>query len=106
MGHEAAGNRDYFGLDFETIEPELQRGWLEELRATHGDWEAVRRFARHAYESRRGGPAASSDRHLGFIDPRATTLPDTSERASFANPIPAGDPDNVAGEGRGIPGRE
>ena len=106
IGHLAADNRDFFGRDFEAIEPELQRGWLDELRETHGDWKAVRRFARHAYESRRGGHAANVDRDLGFIVQEETTLPDTSERVSYADPIPTGDPDNVAGEGRGIPGRD
>jgi len=107
VGHLAASNRDNFGRDFEEIEPDLQRSWLEELRATHGDWESVRHFARHAYERARGGASVGvSGATFGSIDQRATTLTDTHDRPSYSDPIPAGDPEQVAGEDRAIPGRE
>jgi hypothetical protein len=106
MGHLAGGNRDNFGRDFESIEPDLQRGWLDELRATHGDWETVRRFARHAYERVRGASPASPGATFGTIARDATTPIDGLERPSFSDPIPPGDPDHVAGAGMPIPGRE
>ena len=107
VGHLAAVNRDYFGRDFEEIEHDLQRGWLEELHATHGEWETVRHFARHAYERARAAGSAGVPSHLfGTIVQAETTPLDGLERPSFSDPIPPGDPDHVAGEGMPIPGRE
>lgn len=52
IGHLASENPDYNGKNFESIEQDLQRGWTNDLRARHGDWNAVRPFAQEAYTSR------------------------------------------------------
>lgn len=53
IGHLAAMNPDYAGRDFDAVEPELRRGWSEQVRARHGDWQSVSRYARAAYMERR-----------------------------------------------------
>jgi hypothetical protein len=49
LGHIAGLNPDYRGKSFEEIEPDLQRGWSNDLRARHGDWSTVRPYAQEAY---------------------------------------------------------
>ena len=49
LGHVASMNPDYNGRSFDEIEPDLKRGWGNDLRARHGDWSTVSRYAREAY---------------------------------------------------------
>jgi hypothetical protein len=49
LGHLARLNPDYAGRSFEEIEPDLERGWTEELRAQCGAWSTIRTFAREGY---------------------------------------------------------
>lgn len=60
LGHIASENPDYTGKNFEVIESDLQRGWTNDLRARHGDWQAVRPYAEEAYTSR----ASASTRNV------------------------------------------
>lgn len=52
LGHLAGGNPDYQTKSFETVEHEIQRGWSGDLTSRYGAWDAVRPFARDAYERR------------------------------------------------------
>ncbi len=49
LGQIASMNPDYNGRSFEEVEPDLQHGWGNDLRARHGDWSTVRPYARDAY---------------------------------------------------------
>jgi hypothetical protein len=49
LGHIASMNPDYNGRTFDDVEPDLQRGWGNDLRARHGDWSTVRPYAQEAY---------------------------------------------------------
>jgi hypothetical protein len=49
IGHIAGANPMYEGRDFESIEGDLRDGWSEEIRAKHGDWDAVRQYAKEAF---------------------------------------------------------
>jgi len=49
LGHIASMNPYYNGRSFEEIEPELQRGWGNDLRSRHGDWSTVRPYAQEAF---------------------------------------------------------
>lgn len=60
LGHIASLNPDYNGRSFEDIEPELQRGWGNDLRSRHGDWSTVRPYAQEAY-TRSGSSVASRE---------------------------------------------
>jgi hypothetical protein len=53
LGHIARHNPNYRGRDFESVEPDLQRGWSADVSKSSGEWQEVRRFARDAYT--RGG---------------------------------------------------
>src|SRR6185312_659874 len=53
VGHIAGGNPAYAGLAFESIERDLRAGWSEEIRGKHGDWDAVRQYAREAFGRQR-----------------------------------------------------
>jgi hypothetical protein len=49
LGHIASMNPDYNARSFDEVEPDLRRGWGNNLRARHGDWSAVRPYAEEAY---------------------------------------------------------
>ena len=53
LGHLARRNPQYEGKPFEDVEPELRRGWSDELRARYGDWSELRGYVGDAYTSRR-----------------------------------------------------
>lgn len=109
LGHLAAANADYRGRDFDAVERDLQHGWLDELRRTHADWETARHFARHAFDRARGGDAtARATAPLGYAATDADIgETESHQRASFADPIPPGDPEHVSGDtGQQIPGRD
>ena len=59
LGHIASENPDYNGKSFESIESDLQRGWGNDLRSKHGDWQTVRPYAQEAYTSRQSSSASS-----------------------------------------------
>ena len=61
LGHLAAHNPDYQGRTFEEVEPELQRGWSNDLRTRHGDWSEVRGYASDAYVRGRSGQTSGGD---------------------------------------------
>jgi hypothetical protein len=54
-GHLAGRNPDYAGRSFDQIEPELQRGWSDDVAKKHGQWPAVRGYARTAFDRARTG---------------------------------------------------
>jgi hypothetical protein len=49
LGHIASMNPDYNGRMFDEVEPDLQKGWGNDLRARHGDWKSIRPYAEEAY---------------------------------------------------------
>ena len=55
LGHLAGRNPDYANRSFDDIEGDLRRGWTDDVRARHGDWDSVRGYARDAYERGRTG---------------------------------------------------
>jgi hypothetical protein len=58
LGYLARRNPEYSGRSFEAIEPELQRGWTEDLWSRYGEWAGLRGYVRAAYED--GEPRARS----------------------------------------------
>ena len=84
LGHLASENPDYNGKNFEAIEMDLQRGWSNDLRARHGDWEAVRPYAEEAYESR---TSVSSREAMNRIENSSENLADRASDTTrnFAN---------------------
>jgi hypothetical protein len=83
LGRLAAMNPDYHGRDFDAVEHELRRGWSDDVRERHGDWQSVRGYARDAYEEGRlryestGRAAASAG---GDLDPLARPGPHDTRR--------------------------
>jgi hypothetical protein len=79
LGHLARRNPEYAGRRFEEIEPELQRGWSEEMRRRYGDWASMRGYVRAAYargaHARVEDPVMADDRRAALQDP----LPPTGE---------------------------
>lgn len=53
VGHLAARNPDYSGRSFDEIEPDLQRVWTNDVVTSHGDWPAMRTYARTAFDRAR-----------------------------------------------------
>src|ERR687885_693535 len=50
LGYIARHNPNFTGRQFDEIEPELQRGWSDELRAKYGERTGMRGYVRAAYE--------------------------------------------------------
>ena len=70
LGHIASRNPDYRGRDFDKVEPDLRRGWSDEIGARHGDWSSVRDYAREGYARGTSTLAATS---AGSIDSSVRT---------------------------------
>jgi uncharacterized protein (TIGR02271 family) len=49
LGYLASQNPDYSGRSFEDVEPELRRGWTNDLSREYGSWDEVRDFAADAF---------------------------------------------------------
>jgi outer membrane lipoprotein SlyB len=86
LGHLAGRNPEYAGRGFDEVETDLQRGWTGDVAAKHGDWTAVRPYARTAYDRGRAGgtgagavgTAASATR--GVADRVADAVDDLKDR--------------------------
>lgn len=80
LGYEAAVDARYADRDFETVESDLENGWLN-VRA-RGGWQSVRDYARAGFE--RG-------RRMGVMH-TGNAIGETSshQRPSFADPLPGG----------------
>jgi hypothetical protein len=76
LGHVASRNPDYKGRTFDEIEPELRRGWTDELRDRHGTWDSAREHARVGYERPRGSTTSerseSGKHNISAHEPRAS----------------------------------
>lgn len=59
LGHLASRNPDYANRSFDEVESDLRRGWTDDVRSRHGEWESVRGYARDAYDRGRTGSSAS-----------------------------------------------
>ena len=55
VGHLAGRNPDWAGRSFEEIEPDLRRAWNDDVARKHGQWSAVRGYARAAFDRARAG---------------------------------------------------
>jgi hypothetical protein len=64
LGHLAGMNPDYEARSFDDVEPDLRRGWTDDVSRRHGAWEEAREHARSAYERARQGAGAESDREV------------------------------------------
>ncbi|HEU4641544.1 MAG TPA: hypothetical protein VFS44_03750 [Gemmatimonadaceae bacterium] len=69
LGHLARRNPEYAGRPFEAVEPDLRRGWNQDLGARYGEWEGMRGYVRAAYQ---GEPIDTT----GLRDP----LPESENR--------------------------
>lgn len=86
LGHVAAHNPEWRGHDFAVVEPELRRAWEGELRARHGDWDAVRPYARDAYGHARAD-GAGVHRDLSVYGSAGSAVdPDELARARRGEP--------------------
>jgi hypothetical protein len=104
LGHVAGLNPDYRDRDFDTVEPELQKGWTDDLRAKNGDWNAVRPYARDAYTRSRaaaaGSTIANSVHEAGHK--AANAIDDMKDRVD-GNPASRPGPDATDRPGRQTP---
>lgn len=53
LGHLAARNPEWSSREWSEVEPELRRGWNEDVEREYGDWPTARRFAAAGYERER-----------------------------------------------------
>lgn len=84
LGHLASRNPDYRGRDFDTVEPDLKRGWTDDVSKRHGDWASVRGYAREAYTHGSSTLAATS---AGAVDSSVRTserLDDVGDHSAHA----------------------
>jgi hypothetical protein len=64
LGHLAARNPDYERRSFDDVEPELRRGWSDDVSERHGAWEEVREHVRSAYERLRRDLSGVTEREI------------------------------------------
>jgi hypothetical protein len=76
VGHIAGANPTYEGLSFEQIEGDLRAGWTDEIRAKHGDWDAVRQYAKEAFGRQRQRALRSSGEHHRMTSERSAEYGD------------------------------
>lgn len=50
LGQLAARNPDYAGRSFNEVEPDLKRGWSDDMRSKYGNWNDVRDYVGSAYD--------------------------------------------------------
>lgn len=93
LGHVASRNPDYQGRTWEEIEPQIQRGWSDDVSRSHGSWDSMRSYAREGYT--RG--SSTFDRAGKRIAQGADDLKDRVD----GNPASRPGPD--ATDGRSIP---
>jgi hypothetical protein len=63
LGHIAGHNPDYAARSWEDVDRDLQRGWTDDLRTRHGEWQSVSPYAREGYNRSRlaaGGLGATA----------------------------------------------
>ena len=60
LGHIASRNPNFVARTFDEVEPELQRGWGDDVRTRHGEWAAVRPYVREGYTRGRWSAARAS----------------------------------------------
>jgi hypothetical protein len=84
VGHLAGKNPDYKGREWDAVEPDLQRGWTDEVRERHGEWDAARPFARDAFTRSRSAAGSSPndavrdrERRIAETDEDSELRPDT-----------------------------
>jgi hypothetical protein len=82
FGAESSARPEWRGHSFDEIEGELAQAWRRQAPATPEEWEAMRPYARAAFEqsrARREG-ATFADTNLGGSP--------THQRPSFSDPLP------------------
>ena len=84
LGHLAARHPAYRGRSFDDVERDLAAGWSGEQLARHGEWSAMRRYARAAYEN--APLAAGVDANM-----TRTGVDDVHRAAPYADPLPHAD---------------
>lgn len=90
LGHAAARDERYRGRPFEEIETDLENGWLN-VRSSAGNWEAVREYARQAFEAGRG---TGFDRGVSELGGTVS-----HDRPSYSDPVADGvDPTDPSSE--------
>ncbi len=78
LGHIASLNPDYNGRSFDAVEPDLQRGWGNDLRGRHGDWSTVRPYAEQAYS--RNTASVTSRERANQLDDSSDNLTDSPRK--------------------------
>lgn len=64
FGHVAAQNPDYRGRSFDQVEPELKRGWNQDMERQYGSWNDVRGTLSNAYGAARDAHVTRSEEEL------------------------------------------
>lgn len=80
IGHIAGANPMYEGRDFESIEKDLRTGWSEEIRTKHGEWDAVRQYAKEAFARQKQRVARVSGEHRRVTPERPADYGNGSSR--------------------------
>lgn len=58
IGHIASRNPEYKGRTWDEVEPQLARGWSDDVSTRHGSWESMKGYAREGFT--RGTAAVGS----------------------------------------------
>jgi len=82
LGHIASQNPDYVGRSFDDVEPDIKRGWNDDLRSQYGEWDNMRPYAAEAFN--RGGQRTGMGSEDGFASSeRDASIPISRESESM-----------------------
>jgi hypothetical protein len=98
FGHVAAARPEWQGRSFSDIEAQLASIWRRELPPSFGEWDAMRPYARAAFDQSRSRLAGET-----FADPNLGGSA-THQRASYSDPIPKYDDPADSSTGQDVPG--
>lgn len=84
LGQIAGDNPDYVGREFDEIEGDLQKGWSDEAKSRHGEWESVRAFAREGYSRARDRTGRSTG--ASALDARRASAPANATESAWERP--------------------
>lgn len=73
LGHVASHNPEYHTRAWDEVEPEIRKGWTDDVSARHGSWESMAPYAAEGFErGRRGVSGTRADATRGREIERGT----------------------------------
>ena len=96
LGHVAANNPDYKDRTFTQVEGDLKKGWTDDMRSRHGEWDTVKGYTQDAYDYNRGrlgNAAARAEKGVEHLADKTKRVADDMHDRVDGNPASKPGPD-------------